>query len=163
MYAGSYLWQLRQTVGHDLVLMPGATIVAVNSAGRILLTKRSDTGDWSLPGGAAEAGGSFVQTAVTELAEETGLQVTPEDLVPFGCLSEAALNTFAYPNGDVTHYFALCFLASRWSGEAVAHDQESTEVAFFAPTALPEPMHDLALPVLALYERFRQTGVFQVS
>jgi 8-oxo-dGTP pyrophosphatase MutT (NUDIX family) len=163
MYVGSYLWRLRQTVGHDLVLMPGATVLAVDSAGRILLTKRSDTGEWCLPGGAAEAGGSFLQTAVTELEEETGLQVAPEDLVPIGCLSEASMNTFAYPNGDVTHYFAVCFLARRWSGQVAAHDQESTEVAFFSPDHLPRPMQELALPVLELYERFKRTGVFQVS
>jgi 8-oxo-dGTP pyrophosphatase MutT (NUDIX family) len=163
MYVGSYLWRLRQTVGHDLVLMPGATVIAVDSGGRILLTKRSDAGDWCLLGGAAEAGGSFLQTAATELEEETGLHVETQDLVPIGCVSEAALNTFAYPNGDITHYFAVCFLARRWTGEVLTNDQESTEVAFYAPARLPHPMHGLAMPALALYERFMKAGVFQVS
>ena len=75
MYHGSYLWQLRQRVGHDLVLMPGATVVAIDRTGRVLLTKRTDTGEWCLPGGAAEMHGSFVQTALSELKEETGLRV----------------------------------------------------------------------------------------
>jgi 8-oxo-dGTP pyrophosphatase MutT (NUDIX family) len=163
MYIGSYLWRLRQIIGHDLVLMPGATVFAVDAAGRMVLTKRSDTGAWCLPGGAAEAGGSFAQTAVTELEEETGLHVEPADLVPIGCLSEADLNTFHYPNGDITHYFALCFVVRRWTGQLAALDSESTEVAFFAPEQLPTPMDDLALAAVALYERFNRTGVFQVS
>jgi 8-oxo-dGTP pyrophosphatase MutT (NUDIX family) len=162
MYVGSYLWRLRQTIGHDLVLMPGATVFAVDEAGRVLLTKRRDTGAWCLPGGAAEVNGSFTQTAVTELEEETGLHVEPADLLPIGCFSEAALNTFHYPNGDVTHYFALCFLVRRWTGRLAVADGESTAVAFFAPDRLPTPMDELALDALALYARFTRSGVFQV-
>jgi 8-oxo-dGTP pyrophosphatase MutT (NUDIX family) len=144
MYVGSYLWRLRQKIGRELVLMPGATVLVVDAVGRILLTRRSDTGEWGLPGGAAEEGGGFLDTAVAELEEETGLKVEREDLVPIGCLSEPALNTFFYPNGDVTHYFALCFLTHRWNGEPASCDGESTKVDFFAPNLPPMPMNALA-------------------
>jgi hypothetical protein len=43
-YRGSYLWRLRQAVGHDLVLMPGAMVALERDDGRILLTKRRTNG-----------------------------------------------------------------------------------------------------------------------
>lgn len=113
-YRGSYLWRLRQAVGNDLVLMPGAMVAVQRDDQRVLLTKRADDETWCLPAGAAEPGGSFARTAIDELAEETGIEVAERDLVPFGCLSEAEAHTIHYPNGDVTHCFALCFLARTW-------------------------------------------------
>jgi 8-oxo-dGTP pyrophosphatase MutT (NUDIX family) len=56
-YANSYLWRLRQRVGNDLVLMPGAMVALRDADGKILLTKRGDDGTWCLPAGAAETGG----------------------------------------------------------------------------------------------------------
>jgi 8-oxo-dGTP pyrophosphatase MutT (NUDIX family) len=64
-FKGSYLWRLRQKVGSDLVLMPGAMVALLREDGRVLLTKRRDTGVWCLPAGAAEAGGNFAHTAPT--------------------------------------------------------------------------------------------------
>jgi 8-oxo-dGTP pyrophosphatase MutT (NUDIX family) len=124
-YAGSYLWRLRQVIGNDLVLMPGAMLALLDADGRVLFTRRADDGSWCLPAGAAEPGGSFARTALAELSEETGLKVAEKDLIPFGCLSEAELHTIRYPNGDVTHCFALCFLAERWSGDPQPDGEES--------------------------------------
>ena len=68
-YRGSYLWRLRQVIGHELVLMPGAMIALQRADQRILLTKRTDDGSWCLPAGAAEPGGSFARTAADELVD----------------------------------------------------------------------------------------------
>src|SRR5829696_5494916 len=140
-YVGSYLWRLRQAVGNELVLMPGAMVALQRDDGHVLLTKRTDDGTWCLPAGAAEAGGSFAQTAVDELAEETGIDVATEDLVPFASLSEAEEHTIDYPNGDVTHCFALCFLARKWRGDPRPDRDESTAVRFVALDAAPQPVH----------------------
>jgi hypothetical protein len=51
------------------------------------------------------------------LTEETGVRVAEGDLIPFGCLSEAEAHTIHYPNGDVTHCFALLFVARAWQGD----------------------------------------------
>jgi 8-oxo-dGTP pyrophosphatase MutT (NUDIX family) len=83
-------------VGNDLVLMPGAMVALQREDQRVLLTKRTDDGAWCLPAGAAERGGSFARTAIDELAEETGIEVSEQDLVPFGCLSEAETHTIHY-------------------------------------------------------------------
>lgn len=68
-YKDSYLWRLRQAVGSNLVLMPGAMVAVQREDQRVLLTKRADDGTWCLPAGAAEPGGSFARTAIDELAE----------------------------------------------------------------------------------------------
>lgn len=99
-YDASYLWRLRQAVGNALVLMPGAMVALQRDDQRVLLTKRADDESWCLPAGAAEPGGSFARTAIDELAEETNIEVSEGDLIPFGCLSEAAAHTIHYPNGD---------------------------------------------------------------
>lgn len=161
-YRGSYLWRLRQAVGHELVLMPGAMIALQRDDRRILLTKRTDDGTWCLPAGAAEPGGSFARTAIEELAEETGVQVSPSDLIPFGCLSEAEAHTIRYPNGDVTHCFALCFLAKAWQGDPRPDREESTEVEFVALDAPPEPLHPPTAHALDLLTAYLHSGSFQV-
>ncbi len=162
-YRDSYLWRLRQTVGHDLVLMPGAMVALQREDQRILLTKRTDDGTWCLPAGAAEPGGSFARTAIDELAEETGIKVSESDLVPFGCLSKAETHTINYPNGDVTHCFALCFLATTWQGNARPNEEETVEAQFADLRALPEPIHPPTAHVLKLLSAYRQSGKFQVA
>jgi len=162
-YAGSYLWRLRQEIGSDLVLMPGAMIALRRDDGRILLTKRADDGTWCLPAGAAEPGGSFARTAVEELKEETGVEVTENDLIPFGSLSEAESHTIHYPNGDVTHCFALCFMAERWRRDPQPDHEESTEVQFVELDDIPDPIHPPTAHALKLLGAYLATNRFQVG
>ena len=142
--------------------MPGAMVALQRDDGRVLLTRRADTGDWCLPAGAAEADGSFARTAVDELAEEAGVRVSAENLVPFGCLSEADNHTIRYPNGDVTHCFSVCFLARDWEGEPRPDNEETTEVRFAELDDLPGPMHEPASAAIELLRLFLTSGDFQV-
>jgi 8-oxo-dGTP pyrophosphatase MutT (NUDIX family) len=158
-YEGSYVWEVRQQVGSRLLLMPGAQVLVVDRADRVLFQRSRDTGLWELPAGAAEPGGSFRSTAVRELLEETGLSVAEEDLVPFASLSEADLHTITYPNGDVLQCFALCFEARRWTGDLVADPDEVLELGFFDEP--PADLHPPTRVVLGLYDEYRATGEFQ--
>lgn len=162
-FGDTYLGRLREKVGTDLVLAPGAMAVLRRADGKVLLTRRSDNGSWCVPGGGAEEGASFAATAVTETAEETGIAVRPEDLVAFGCLSEADLHTIHYPGGDVTHCFALLFVASEWSGEPRADGEETTEIDWVRLGALPEPMHEPSRIALGLLARWDGGEGFQVA
>lgn len=138
-------------------------MVAVQQADqRVLLTKRTDDGTWCLPAGAAEPGGSFARTAIDELAEEVGIEVSERDLIPFGCLSEAEAHTIRYPNGDVTHCFALCFLARAWKGDPRPDQRESSEVMFVDAAGPPEPLHAPTGQALALLAAYLRSGAFQV-
>jgi 8-oxo-dGTP pyrophosphatase MutT (NUDIX family) len=161
-YVDSYLWRLRQTVGNELVLMPGAMVALLRDDGQVLLTKRGDDGTWCLPAGAAEAGGSFARTAIDELAEETGVEVAEADLVPFASLSEAEKHTVHYPNGDITHCFAVCFLAKSWRGDPRPDGDESTAVRFVSLDRVPEPVHSPTALALKLLQTYLHTGVFQL-
>jgi 8-oxo-dGTP pyrophosphatase MutT (NUDIX family) len=162
-FADSYLGKLRQRVGSDLVLMPGAMVVVERPDGQILVTKRGDDGDWCLPAGAAEVDGSFAKTAIDELAEEVGLTVASEDLVPFGTLSDAAAHTIHYPNGDVTHCFAVLFLARRWTGEPRVDGDEAVEARFVEPSSLPSPMRASAATAVELYREYLASDRFQLA
>jgi 8-oxo-dGTP pyrophosphatase MutT (NUDIX family) len=162
-YEGSYLWRLRQKVGSELVLMPGAMVFLVRDDGAVLFTRRVDNGMWCLPAGGAEVGGSFGRTAVDELREETGVEIDPADLVGFGTLSEAELHTITYPNGDVSHCFALLFLARRWTGEPRPDGEETTEMRWADPAAPPSPLEGPAIHAVALYRAYLRDGTFQVA
>lgn len=161
-YRDSYLWRLRQAVGNGLVLMPGAMVALQQDDLQVLLTKRADDGTWCLPAGAAEPGGSFAKTAIDELAEETGVKISERDLIPFGCLSEAEAHTIHYPNGDVTHCFAVCFLARAWEGEPRPDGDESTEAKFVDLDAPPPPLHPPTAHALELLAAYHRSGSFQV-
>jgi 8-oxo-dGTP pyrophosphatase MutT (NUDIX family) len=125
-------------------------------------TKRADDDTWCLPAGAAEPGGSFARTAIEELQEETGVEVSENDLIPFGCLSEAEAHTIHYPNGDVTHCFALCFMAEKWRGNPRPDHEESIEVQFVELDNPPDPIHAPTAHALELLSAYLSSGRFQV-
>ncbi len=158
-YEGSYIWQLRQSVGSRMLVVPGAQVVVVDEADRVLFQRRLDSGLWELPGGAAEPGTTFRETAAQELFEEAGLRVEPADLVPFGSLSEPEVHVISYPNGNQIHAFSLIFEARRWTGDLKLGLDEVVEAAFFEEA--PEPLQPQTQVVWEMYSAFRATGAFQ--
>ena len=162
-FEGSSLWRVRQKVGNDLLLWPGATVLVEDADGRILLGLRRDNGEWAMPGGGAEEGGSFASTALAELHEEVGLEADAGDLIAFACVSEPADHLIPYPNGDLTHYFGIWFALRRWRGEPVADGDELVELGWFHRDRLPEPLMHSSAVALAHYARFLETGAFQIG
>jgi 8-oxo-dGTP pyrophosphatase MutT (NUDIX family) len=143
--------------------MPGAMVVMRDGEGRVLLTRRVDDGTWCLPAGGAEKGSGFAETAAAELREETGAVVAPGELRAFACLSRPDLHTIEYANGDVTHCFAMCFWAERWSGGLQADGEEACELGFFGLDELPQPLHGPSAAALELFLEHLRSGEFQVS
>src|ERR1700761_7171190 len=162
-FEGSYLWRLRQKVGSQTVLHPGAMVFLQRDDGAVLFTRRVDNGLWCLPSGGAEEGSSFGGTPTPELREEPGVVVAPAALTAFACLSEAALHTITYPNGDVTHCFAMLFLARRWSGDPRPDEVETSEMLWADAGSPPSPLEPPAVEALRLYCNFLHEGRFQVS
>ena len=77
----SYISDLRKKVGHDRIIMVGATAWVENEKGEVLMQLRSDTNDWSLPGGSTEMGETVEEAVKRELLEETGLVCEGAELI----------------------------------------------------------------------------------
>src|SRR5271170_4559443 len=107
-------------------LVVGSSAVVVDDQGRILLQRRSDSGNWALPGGAMDIGETLAASAIREVKEETGLDVRIERIV--GIYSDPA-HVFAYSDGEVRQEFSIC-LASTIAGGSLAVSHESTDVRF---------------------------------
>ncbi|MEU2439420.1 NUDIX domain-containing protein [Streptomyces rubradiris] len=120
-------------------LVPAASAVVVDDAGRILLQRRRDNGMWALPGGAMNLGESLPDCAVRETLEETGYEVEITGIV--GTYTDPR-HVFAYDDGEVRQEFSICFLARPLSGQ-LAVSEESTEVRWFDPAEID------ALPMVA--------------
>ena len=103
---------------------------------KILLQRRSDNGHWNLPGGGVEIGESLSSALHREIFEETGL--TAEITRYIGVYSNPLETTLAYPDGRVLHYIAHVLECSVTGGTLRIND-ESLELAWFDPHALPEP------------------------
>ena len=131
--------------------------------GRVLLGLRRDNGEWAMPGGGAEEGGSFAGTALDELREEMGLEADREDLIAFASISEPRDHVIRYPNGDVTHYFGVWFALRRWRGDPAPDGDELVEVGWFERAGPPQPLMHSTAVALTLYERYLATGRFQVG
>jgi 8-oxo-dGTP pyrophosphatase MutT (NUDIX family) len=138
-----YIAAIRRVYGQGRLLLPGVSAVVIRDdlePGRVhlLLTRRSDTGRWSLPAGIVEPFEQPAASILRELEEETRITAEVERL--------ALLRTdpdVVYPNGDRCQFVAMCFRCRYVSGEAQVGDEESTEVAWFAADELPDELSDI--------------------
>lgn len=116
-------------------IRPGVAAV-IFEGGSVLLQRRDDNGRWGLPGGAVEPGESVRAAIVREVEEETGLLVEPLRLI--GVYSDPANHqVITYPDGNVIHYVSSVFECAVRGGALVC-GEESLELAYFPPDALPE-------------------------
>jgi ADP-ribose pyrophosphatase YjhB (NUDIX family) len=120
-------------------LVPGASAIILDEAGRILLHRRDDNELWSIPGGEIEVGERIADTVVREVKEETGVEVEPQGIV--GIYSNPH-HVVEYGDGEVRQQFSVCFACRLVGGELVTSD-ESLEVGFFTPAEIETmPVHE---------------------
>ncbi|MCC3770467.1 NUDIX domain-containing protein [Streptomyces sp. UNOC14_S4] len=134
-----FIRDIRASAGHQLLWLPGVSVIVLDDAGRVLLGRRADTGEWSIIGGIPEPGEQPAAAVVREVYEETAVYCVPERV-----LLVQALEPVTYPNGDHCQFMDICFLARATGGEARVNDDESLEVGWFDPDALP-PMEEFAV------------------
>ena len=119
-------------------IVPGTQVYVTDDAGRILLQRRADSGNWSAPGGVMDIGETLTAAAVREAHEETGLQVEVTGLL--GIYTDPR-HVIAYDDGEVRQEFVVAFTGRVLGGTLRASD-ESTEVRWVDPAELGElPMH----------------------
>lgn len=93
----------------------------------VLLTRRTDNGQWCLPSGGAESGETVAEACEREVREETGLQVKIERLV--GVYSDPDF-LIEYPNDNLVQLVAIHFEVSIQGGTLGISD-ETSAVQFF--------------------------------
>ena len=133
-----YVRELRAQFGHDLLMFPTVSAVVVNDDGAILLCRRADNQAWVIPAGMMDPGEQPAGSIVREVHEETGVDIALDRL------AGVALHEVVYPNGDLCHMVNTWFRAHPVGGTARVNDEESSEVGWFAPDALP-PMSDYVM------------------
>ena len=106
-------------------LVPSANAVVTNDAAEILLIRRSDNGNWALPGGGMDLGESLPETAVRETAEETGIDVEIIGLV--GIFTDPRHVILYTSDGEVRQEFSVVF-AARPIGGSLTTSDETPEV-----------------------------------
>ncbi|MGZ2361668.1 NUDIX domain-containing protein [Streptomyces sp. 372A] len=96
-----------------------------------VLLGRHRRGTWEVPGGSMEAGETFVETAIRELAEETGLIAEPTDVQVLGTLLDHV---------DGVLRLTVPALVTRWSGTPQELEATIGSWRFWSLDALPQPL-----------------------
>lgn len=153
MATPKFILELRKKIGHDLLWLIGATGLVRDGEGRILLGRRSDTGEWALVYGINEPGEQPADTVVREIKEETGVDAVVSDLVAV----TSSDHVLTYANGDQAQYMDhafLCELKPGGNAEPFVGDDESLSVGWFGLDELPEPLAASTVERLALFKRY---------
>lgn len=119
-------------------MVPSVNVVVVDDDGRILLIRRTDNGNWALPGGAINLGESAVGAAVRETVEETGIACAVTGLV--GIYTDPRHLIHYTSDGEVRQEFAIVFVGRPVTGEPTP-SSESSAVRWVDRTGI----HDLAM------------------
>ena len=130
MATPEFVLKLRRKIGHDLLWLMGVSGYVEDERGRVLLGRRSDTGEWAMVYGINEPG---------EVKEETGVDVIVTDLVSV----KSSRRILTYANGDNTMYMDHLFICRpdpAGNTEPYVGDEESLNVGWFFPDELPGPL-----------------------
>jgi 8-oxo-dGTP pyrophosphatase MutT (NUDIX family) len=103
-------------------LVPACGVLAVDAAGRVLLQRRRDTGQWAIPMGKQEIGETPTQCAIRETQEETG--VLTEITGILGVYSDPG-HIVAYTDGEIRQEWELIMLGRPVTGDPAANDEAS--------------------------------------
>jgi 8-oxo-dGTP pyrophosphatase MutT (NUDIX family) len=145
-----YIKTMRKFIGHNPLLLCGASIIIYNDHDQVLMLRRSDNGCWCFPGGAIELGERAEDSVRRELYEETGLRIT--DLKIFGVFSGEELH-YTYPNGDEVYIVDIVFTSHIPGAAHITIDNESKEHAFFNVTDIPD---EISPPVIPIVKELKQ-------
>jgi 8-oxo-dGTP pyrophosphatase MutT (NUDIX family) len=155
-----YVSELRRLIGQRPILLPGANVLVLDAAGRVLLQRRVDTGEWGIIGGGMELDETIEETARRELREELGLEAGELELID---LVSGPRFRRTYPNGDQIHGVGAVYVAREVRGELRLDPEEVRAVAYFALDELPDEMHDSSRFVLERYGEWMARRVVRMT
>ncbi|MET8872469.1 NUDIX domain-containing protein [Nocardia sp. NPDC004604] len=119
-------------------LVPGGSALVVDDRGAVLMQRRSDSGNWSFPGGIMEIGETLEQCVIRETKEESGLDIEITGIL--GIYTDPQ-HVIAYADGEIRQEFNITFYG-RVIGGRIEVSSESTEVKFLRLEELDKlPVH----------------------
>lgn len=137
-------------------MVPSVNVIVADDAGRILLIRRADNGNWAVPGGAIDLGESMIDAAVRETREETGIECEITGLV--GIFTDPRHVIHYTSNDEVRQEFSIVLTGSAVGGEPTA-SSETSEVRWIEPFRVTELPMDRSMRLrLSEYERYLATG-----
>ena len=120
-------------------LVPSVNTIVQDDRDRLLLIRRTDNGNWSLPGGAIDLGESVSQAASRETKEESGIDCEVTGIA--GIYSNPAHLIEYTSDGEVRQEFTIV-LTGRPTGGTPTPSDESSEVEWVDVSDLEDyPMH----------------------
>jgi ADP-ribose pyrophosphatase YjhB (NUDIX family) len=125
------LWHFAQAVLGILFRHPvtGTSVIPVLPDGRIVLIRRSDTGQWALPGGMVNWGEDITTSIQRELEEETGLAVAK---------IRRLVGVYSAPERDHRVHSICVVVEVEATGAITINDPvEVLDVQAFTPTDIP--------------------------
>ncbi|RRG04068.1 MAG: NUDIX domain-containing protein [Lactobacillus sp.] len=149
-----YIKSIRNKVGHDPVILVFAGGILADPDNRILLQKRADFPQWGLIGGALEYGETAIQACIREFKEETGLDVTVDQLL--GVSTDQIRH---YPNGDVVQCVVVSFVVHQVGGRLNSKNDETLDLAYFPSDQLPPIFNQQHQKCIGAFRK-RQIGYF---
>ncbi|MEV1168132.1 NUDIX domain-containing protein [Nonomuraea sp. NPDC049784] len=123
-------------------LVPSVNVIVTNAADEILMIRRSDNGNWAVPGGAIDLGESIPQAAIRETREESGIVCEITGLV--GTYSDPRHVILYTSNGEARQEFSLVLTGRAISGEPTPSD-ESREVRWVPRRQVTELQMDRSM------------------
>lgn len=129
MPISDYLRQLRERIGHELVMMPCVTAAVFDDARRLLLVRHSNGDIWVAPGGAMDPDETPADAVVREVWEETGLWVEPTRIVGVYAGPDFRVH---YLNDDLVTYVMTVFACRVREGSPRPDGVETLEVRYVA-------------------------------
>ncbi|WP_188196791.1 NUDIX hydrolase [Nonomuraea sp. SYSU D8015] len=123
-------------------LVPSVNVIITNAADEILMIRRSDNGNWAVPGGAIDLGESIPQAAIRETREESGIVCEITGLV--GTYSDPRHVILYTSNGEARQEFSIVLTGRAISGELTPSD-ESREVCWMPREQVTELQMDRSM------------------
>lgn len=146
----NYVMDIRKRIGHDPLMICGASTIVLNEKNEVLMQQRTDDGHWGYPGGSVELYEPVEEAAKRELFEEVG--VIADELELLGVFSGERLR-HVYPNGDQASIVDIVFVCRQYHGDLTCQEGEVEQIGFFPLHQLPQPVSPTCMPA---FEKMRE-------
>src|SRR5699024_9485970 len=139
-----YIKDIHSKVGNMLIILNAVEGAIVDADHKILLQERTDTHNWSLPGGYMEYGETFLETLNREMKEDSGLTVEVVDMVG---TFEQGFTT--YPNGDQAQVISRLYVVEPAGGSLLTEEtNETLSLKYFSFSELPPLLNQQNLDMI---------------